>query len=116
MRVYEDLPILKNQVPYSILEDVRTKKADITIRQLVAMVSSARKELRSSLTTYKVPYISHSLNTIGVQQKYDPIIDVGCNGSTLRSVLVDVGASVNVMTIPLTRSIGLAIERPSSII
>ena len=33
----------------------------------------------------------------------------------LRGVLVDVGAGVNVMTIPAIRYIGLEIEKPSSI-
>ena len=82
------------------------EKADITIGQLVAMVPSVRKELKKGLSAHKVPSILPSLNTIAVQQEYDPIIDVGCNGSMLRGVLVDGGAGVNVMTIPTMRLLG----------
>ena len=110
-----DFPISKNQGTYSILDDVRVKKVNITIGQLVAMVPSVRKEFRKGLSTHKVPSILQSLNTMPVQQDYDPIIDVGCNGSMLRGVLVDGGACVNVMTIPAMRYISLEIERPSSI-
>ena len=91
------------------------EKADITIGQLVAMVPSVRKESRKDLSAHKVSSIPQSLNTITVQQEYDPIIDVGCNGSMLRNVLVDGGTSVNVMTIPTMRYLGLEIERPSLI-
>ena len=87
------------------------KKANIIIRQLVAMIPSVRKNLRNGLSAYKVPLISQTLNTITVQQEYDPIMDVGCNGSTLGGVLVDGGAGVNVMTIPAMKYIGLEIER-----
>jgi hypothetical protein len=81
----------------------------------VAMVPSVRKELKKSSSAHKVLSIPHSLNTIAVQQKYDPIIDVGCNGSILKGVLVYGGAVVNVMTIPAMKYIGLEIERPLSI-
>ena len=91
------------------------KKADITIGQLVAMVPSVRKELKKGLSAHKVPSIPQTLNTIAVQQEYDLIIDVRYNGSMLRGVLVDGGAGVNVMTIPVKRYIGLEIERLSSI-
>lgn len=57
-----------------------------------------------------------SLNTIAVEQEYNPIIDVRCDGSMLRGVLVDGGAGVNVMTKPAIKYIGLEIERPSPII
>lgn len=63
---------------------------------------------------YKVPSIPRSLNTIVVEQFYDPIIDVGCNGSMLRGVLVDGGVCVNVIIIPAMKYIGLEIERHSS--
>ena len=105
----------KTQSSYSILDDMGVKKADITIGQLVAMYPSVRKELRKGLSAHKIPSIPQTFNTIAVQQKYDPIIDVGCNGSMLRGVLVDGGTGVNVMTIPTMRYIGLEIERPSSI-
>ena len=43
------------------------------------------------------------------------MIDVGCNDSMLRGVLVNGETDVNIMTIPAMRYIGLEIERPSSI-
>ena len=112
---FHDFSISKNQDSFSILDNMEVKKTDITIRQLVAMVPSVRKELKKNLSAHKVPSISQSLNTIVVQQEYDPTIDVGYNGSMLRGVLVDGGAGVNVMTIPAMRYLGLEIERPSSI-
>ena len=87
----------------------------MTIEQLVVLVPSVRKELGINLSTHKVPSIFQSFNTIAVQQEYDPIIDVGYNGSMLRGVLVDGGVLMNVMTILTIRNIGLEIERPSSI-
>ena len=57
----------KNQDLYSILGDMGVKKkTDITIEQLVAKVSSVRKELRKNLSARKVSSIFQSLNTIVV--------------------------------------------------
>jgi hypothetical protein len=51
------------------------------------------------------------LNVIAAKSECDPIIDVQCNGSMLRRVLVDGGAKVNVMKIPAMRYLGLKINR-----
>jgi hypothetical protein len=82
----------------------------------VTIVLSIRKELRKSLFTHKVSYILQSLNTIVVEQEYDPITDVGCNISMLRDVLVNGGVSINIMIILAMRYIALGIESLSSII
>ncbi len=79
------------------------------------MVSSARKELRKGLSTPKVPKVPTPLNAIAVERECDPIIDVQCNGSVLRGVLVDGGVGVNVMTISAMRYLGLKIDRLASI-
>ncbi len=92
-----------------------SEKADITNGQLVAMVPSARKELRKGLLTPKVPKVPSPLNAIIAERECDPIIDVQCNGSMLRGVLVDGGATVNVMTIPAMSYLGLKIDRPASV-
>ncbi len=92
-----------------------SEKADITNGQLVAMVPSARKELRKGLSTPKVPKVPSPLNAIIAERECDPIIDVQCNGSMLRGVLVDGGAIVNVMTIPAMSYLGLKIDRPASV-
>jgi len=81
----------------------------------VAMVPSARRELRKGLSTPKVPKVPIPLNVIAVERECDPIIDVQCNGSVLHEVLVDGGAGVNVMTIPTMRCLGLKIDRPTLI-
>jgi hypothetical protein len=44
--------------------------------QLVAMVPSARKELRKGLSTPKVPKVPTPLNAIAAERECDPIIDV----------------------------------------
>jgi len=104
---FQDFPISRDSGPYSVVKDVGSQKTDITIGQLVAMVPSARRELRKGLSTPKVPKVPTPLNAIAAERECDPIIDVQCNGSVLREVLVDGGAGVNVMTIPAMRYLGL---------
>ncbi len=58
------------------MKDVGLQKADITIGQLVAMVSLARREFRKGLSTPKVPKVPAPLNVIVAQRECDPIIDV----------------------------------------
>ncbi len=110
---FQDFPISKDSGPYSVVKDVGSQKTDITIGQLVAMVPSVRRELRKGLSTPKVPKVPTPLNAIAAKRECDPIIDVQCNGSVLRGVLVDGGAGVNVMTIPAMRYLGLKIDRPA---
>jgi hypothetical protein len=98
-----------------VVKDVGLQKADITIGQFVTMVSSAQRELKKGLSAPKVPKAPTPLNAITIKRECDPIIDVQCNGSVLREVLVDGGAKVNVMTIPAMRYLGLKIDRPTSI-
>jgi hypothetical protein len=43
---FQNFPISRDSDPYSVVKDVGLQKADITIGQLVAMVPSARRELR----------------------------------------------------------------------
>jgi hypothetical protein len=89
---FQDFSISRDSGPYSVVKDVGSQKADITIGQLVAMMPSARRELRKGLSTPKVPKVPTPLNAIAVERECDPIIDVQCNGSVLRGVLVDGGA------------------------
>jgi len=89
---FQDFPISRDSGPYSVVKDVGSQKANITIGQLVAMVPSARRELRKGLSTPKVPTVPTPLNAIAAKRECDPIIDVQCNGSVLRGVLVDGGA------------------------
>ncbi len=112
---FQDFPISRDSGPYSVVKDVGSLKADITIGQLVAMVPSARRELKKGLSTPKVPKVPTPLNAIAAERECDPIIDVQCNGSVLRGVLVDGGAGVNVMTIPAMRYLRLKIDRPASV-
>jgi hypothetical protein len=112
---FQDFPISRDYGPYSVVKDVGSQKADITIGQLMAMVPSARRELRKGLSTPKVPKVPTPLNGIAAERECDPIIDVQCNGSVLLEVLVDGGAGVNVMTIPAMRYLGLKIDRPASV-
>jgi len=98
-----------------MVKDVGSQKVDITIGQLVAMVSSARRELRKGLSTPKVPKLPTPLHAITVECKCDSIVDVQCNGSVLRGVLVDGGARVDMMTIPAIRYLGLKIDKPTSV-
>jgi hypothetical protein len=72
-----------------MVKDVGSQKADITIEQLVAMVPSAQRELRKGLSTPKIPKVPTPLNAIATERECDLIIDVQCNGSVLRVVLVD---------------------------
>ncbi|CAK9190886.1 unnamed protein product [Sphagnum troendelagicum] len=78
--------------PRTMVKDVGSQKADITIGQLVAMVPLTQRELRKGLSTPKVPKVPTPLNAIAVERECDLIIDVQCNGSVLRGVLVDGGA------------------------
>jgi hypothetical protein len=110
---FEDFPIFGDSGPYSVVKDVGSQRADITIGQLVAMVPSVQRELRKGLSTPKVPKVPTPLNAIAIERECDPIIDVQCNGSVLRGVLVDGGAGVNVMTIHAMRYLGLKIDRPA---
>jgi len=112
---FQDFPIFRNFGPYSMVKDVGFQKADITIGQLVAMVPSARRELRKGLSTPKIPKVPTSLNAIAVERECDLIIDVQCSGSMLHGVLVDGGARVNVMTILAMRYLGLKIDKPASV-
>jgi hypothetical protein len=79
------------------------------------MVRSTWRELKKGLLTPKVPKVSSPLNAIVVERECDLIIDVQCNGSMLRGVLVDGGAWFNVMTILAMRYLGLKIDRPASV-
>ncbi len=112
---FQDFPISKNYGPYSVVKDVGSQKADIIIGQLVAMVPSAQKDLRKGLLTPKIPKVPTPLNAIAAKCECDSIIDVQCNGSVLRGVLVDGRAGVNVMTIPAIRYLGLKIDKPASV-
>jgi len=112
---FQDFPISRDSGLYSVVKNVGSQKADITIGQLVAMVSSARRELRKGLSTPKVPKVPTPLNAIATERKCDPIIDVQCNGSVLRGVLVDGRARVNVMIIPTMRYLGLKIDKLASV-
>ncbi len=78
-------------------------------------MSLAQRELRKGLSTPRVPRVPTPLNVITAKRKCDPIIDVQCNGSVLRGVLVDGGARVNVMIIPTMSYLGLKIDRPASV-
>ncbi len=111
---FQDFPISRDYGPYSVVKDVGSQKADITIGQLVAMVPSAYRELRKGLTP-KVPKVPTPLNAIAAERECVLIIDVQCNGLVLCGVLVDGGARVNVMTIPAMRYLGLKIDRPASV-
>ena len=73
---------------YTILDDIGIQKTDITIEQLVVMISSIRKELKKGLSAQNILFF-HLIKKITHQQEYDLIRDVGCNGSMLRGVLVD---------------------------
>ena len=53
-----------------------------------------------NLSVHKVPTVFQILNTIVVQQEYDPIIYVQCNDSMMRDVLVDNRVGVNMIIIP----------------
>ncbi len=108
---FQNFQISRDFGPYSMVKDVGSQKADITIGQLVAMVPSARRELRKDLSIPKVPKVPTLLNAITTECECDLIIDVQCNGSLLCGVLVDGGAGVNVMTILTMRYLGLKIDR-----
>jgi hypothetical protein len=97
------------------VKDVGSQKVDITIGQLVAMVPLARRELKKGYSRPKVPKVPSPLNAIAAEHECDLIIDVKCNGSMLRGVLVDGGVGVNVMIIPAMRYLGLKIDRPASV-
>jgi hypothetical protein len=73
---FQDFSISRDSGPYSVVKDVGSQERDITIGQLVAMVSSARKELRKGLSTAKVPKVSSPLNAIAIGHECDLIIDV----------------------------------------
>jgi hypothetical protein len=88
---FQDFPISKDFGPYSVVKDVGSYKVNITIRQLVAMVPLARRELKKGLSILKVPKVPSPLNAIVAERECDPIIDVQCNGLVLRRVLVDGG-------------------------
>jgi hypothetical protein len=89
---FQNFPISRNSGPYLVVKDVGSQRANITIKQLVAMVASAWKELRKGLSTPKVPKVPTPLNAIVVECECDLIIDVQCNGSILCRVVVDGGA------------------------
>jgi hypothetical protein len=93
------------------VKDVGLQKANITIGHLVAIVPSARREFRNGLLTPKVPKVPTLLNAIAAEHECDLNIDLQCNGSVLRGVLVDGGGGVNVMTIPVMKYLGLRIDR-----
>ncbi len=96
-----------------MVKDVGLQKANITIGQLVVMVSSVRKELRKRLSTPKVPKVPTPLNAIAVKRECDLIIDVQCNGLVLHEVLVNGRVGVNVMIIPTMTYLGLKIDGPA---
>jgi hypothetical protein len=98
-----------------VVKDVGSQKANITIRQLVVMVPSTQRELRKGLSTPKVQKVPTPLNAIATERECDPIIDVQCNGSVLRGVLVDGRARINVMIILAMKYLGLKIDRPASV-
>ncbi|CAK9867234.1 unnamed protein product [Sphagnum jensenii] len=73
---FQDFLISRDSGPYSVVKDVGSQKVDITIGQLVAMMPSARRELRKRLSTPKVPKVPTPLNAIAAERECDPIIDV----------------------------------------
>jgi len=107
---FKDFPIFKDFSPYSVVKDVGLQKVDITIKQLVVMVPSARRELGKGLSTPKVSTVPTPWNVIAVECECDLIIDVQCNGSVLCKMLVDGGVGVNVMTIFVMMYLGLKIK------
>ncbi len=79
------------------------------------MVSLTRRDLRKGLSTPKVPKVSTPLNAIVTESECDPIINVQCNGSVLRGMLVGGKTRVNVMIILTMKYLGLKIDRPASV-
>ncbi len=73
---------------------------------------SVQRELKKGLLTPKAPNVPTLLNAIIVERECDSIIDVQCNGSVLRKMLVDGRARVNVMIIFAMKYLGLKIDAP----
>jgi hypothetical protein len=88
---FQDFSISKHSGPYSMVKDVGSRKADITIRQLMVMVPLAQRELKKGLSTPKVLKVPSPFNVITTKRECDPIIDVQCNGLVLCGVLMDGG-------------------------
>jgi len=111
---FQDFPIFRDSGPY-LGEGCGIAKSKHHHRIISGNGVSARRELRKGLSTPKVPKVLTPFNAIAAERKCDSIIDVQCNGLMLRGVLVDGGAGVNVMTIPIVRYLGLKIDRPASV-
>jgi len=77
---FQDFPISRDFGPYSVVKDVGLQKTNITIGQLVALVPSARRELKKGLSTPKVPKVPTPLNAIAAERECDLVINVQCNG------------------------------------
>ncbi|KAH9290776.1 hypothetical protein KI387_034893 [Taxus chinensis] len=106
--------ISERQGPYSILEDLSKRPANITYGQLLAMTSEKRRELRSGLNARRrkeveVPVLDAEADP------YAPQAEVLCNGISIHDVLVDGGVVVNVMTESVMNMLGLKIDRPSTL-
>ncbi len=108
---FQNFPISRYFNFYSVVKDVGSQKANITIGQLITMVLLAWKELRKGLSTLKIPKVPTPLNAIIAQCECDPIIYVKCSGSPLRQVSMDGGVGVNVMTILAMKYLGLKIDK-----
>ncbi|KAH9316081.1 hypothetical protein KI387_024708, partial [Taxus chinensis] len=110
----QDFLISQGQGPYSILEDLSKRPANITYGQLLAMSSEKRRELRGGLNARRrkeveVPVLEAEADP------YAPQAEVLCNGISIHDVLVDGGAAVNVMTESVMNMLGLKIDRPSTL-
>lgn len=104
----QDFALAHGQEPYSVLKDLGNQNANITYGQLVALVPSLRRDLRSGINTRRRKKNTHA-HLVEVE------VDVICNGTHVKSVLIDGGATVNVISEDLLKVLGLKIDRKSQV-
>ncbi len=98
-------------------EGLDSKLSKIKTLVHIRSLPLVQRELIKKLSTPKIPKVPTSLNAIIIKREYDSIIDVQCNGSMLRGVLVDRGRiRLNIMTTPIMKYLGLKNDKMTLII
>jgi hypothetical protein len=105
-------PINKSVTPYSIIQDLKNQKADITFGQLLLIAPSVRTELVNGLRRSKE-------ETSAFNEQHSNRTTALCCAASINGIpvtlIIDSGASGSVVSKAFIDEHGITIERPSDV-
>lgn len=114
-------PIARGTQPYSLIEDIKSRKADITLGQLLGCLPAARRELVQALSTrepkpktkkkqaatMRVAAEKEKLPSGWLRKNRVPAVKALVNGFEVHDVMIDGGSSTNLINEAFLKALGL---------